>query len=366
MRKIPYSTNPIEIEKFHVSYLKKVKQTNIDDINCYLNQIIIDKKTLNFDRLILFNFEKLMEVKEKIYKFSLTHNTESGNKFNELFDYSIKQQNIANFFREQKSMNFKTCFYCNIDFINSFVDLQDYENGYDFLNNATEYELELIHGVGDKTIEFIVRLREKELISKLNIEKLKLSKEVLKKILTIDINHSHDHFTLDHFLPQSKYPFLSLCLYNLIPSCYSCNSKFKKANTLPIGNWSLVSPSSSLFSLDSDFEFKLFYNTSSKVRSEDDILLKKVVIGGEEKVISEYLKMFKIEGRYIQHKNEVFEIFKKSIDYPDSKIEEISNKLNISKKEVKELVFGKELFDANNDIPLIKLKKDIAKSLGII
>ncbi len=32
----------------------------------------------------------------------------------------------------------------------------------------------------------------------------------------------------DHFYPKSRYPFLGLSLYNLIPSCDRCNSKFKQ------------------------------------------------------------------------------------------------------------------------------------------
>jgi len=32
---------------------------------------------------------------------------------------------------------------------------------------------------------------------------------------------------LDHFYPKSKYPFLSISLYNLVPSCNYCNQKFK-------------------------------------------------------------------------------------------------------------------------------------------
>ena len=34
----------------------------------------------------------------------------------------------------------------------------------------------------------------------------------------------------DHFLPRWRFPFLALCLYNLIPSCYRCNSQFKQIN----------------------------------------------------------------------------------------------------------------------------------------
>ena len=33
--------------------------------------------------------------------------------------------------------------------------------------------------------------------------------------------------TLDHFFPKAKYPFLALSLYNLVPSCYTCNSSLK-------------------------------------------------------------------------------------------------------------------------------------------
>lgn len=33
--------------------------------------------------------------------------------------------------------------------------------------------------------------------------------------------------TLDHYFPKSRYPYLALSLYNLVPSCYTCNSSLK-------------------------------------------------------------------------------------------------------------------------------------------
>lgn len=33
---------------------------------------------------------------------------------------------------------------------------------------------------------------------------------------------------LDHFYCQSKYPYFSMSIYNLIPSCYVCNASFKR------------------------------------------------------------------------------------------------------------------------------------------
>jgi len=36
----------------------------------------------------------------------------------------------------------------------------------------------------------------------------------------------------DHFFPKSEQPFLALSFYNLIPSCYYCNSSLKSATTI--------------------------------------------------------------------------------------------------------------------------------------
>lgn len=30
---------------------------------------------------------------------------------------------------------------------------------------------------------------------------------------------------LDHFFSKSKYPYLAICVYNLIPSCHTCNQR---------------------------------------------------------------------------------------------------------------------------------------------
>lgn len=35
--------------------------------------------------------------------------------------------------------------------------------------------------------------------------------------------------TLDHYYPKSRFPFLAISLFNLVPSCYTCNSSLKGA-----------------------------------------------------------------------------------------------------------------------------------------
>ena len=50
---------------------------------------------------------------------------------------------------------------------------------------------------------------------------------------------------IDHIFPKDKYPLLSLSLYNLIPACNRCNSRFKKAQDMLEG-WSVKHPLPSL------------------------------------------------------------------------------------------------------------------------
>ena len=79
----------------------------------------------------------------------------------------------------------------------------------------------------------------------------KLNLEILGKVHVCPycnrdyINERDEKFPgghLDHFFPRSKYPFLSICLYNLIPCCSICNTK-KKEEKLNFGvnpiSWTL-------------------------------------------------------------------------------------------------------------------------------
>ena len=50
---------------------------------------------------------------------------------------------------------------------------------------------------------------------------------------------------IDHIFPKEKYPLLSLSLYNLVPACNRCNSRFKKTQDMLEG-WSVSRPLPSL------------------------------------------------------------------------------------------------------------------------
>jgi len=51
-------------------------------------------------------------------------------------------------------------------------------------------------------------------------------------LLQIDIYSKKIRPALDHFFPHKKFPYLGISLYNLVPSCDICNSKFKLASEL--------------------------------------------------------------------------------------------------------------------------------------
>ncbi len=104
-------------------------------------------QNISFKCLTIGTFRTLQKIKNQIC-----------NKDNEfikfLFDYTdLQQSKIAPFF--ENNLEISTCYYCNIDFVNTY----NTKNG--------------------------------------------------KK----------NKFTLDHYFDKSTYPYLALSLYNLIPSC---------------------------------------------------------------------------------------------------------------------------------------------------
>lgn len=104
---------------------------------------------------------------------------------------------------------------------------------------------------------------------------------------TADESNTGTRPDLDHFFPESKYPWLALSLYNLIPSCKVCNTKkLDKVNhdflnpykeglvdsftfkAFPNNIDSLIS-----YNLDNDYEVILDHNDNEHVNAQDKELL---------------------------------------------------------------------------------------------
>jgi hypothetical protein len=127
-----------------------------------------------------------------------------------------------------------------------------------------------------------------------------------------------------------------------------------------------VSPSSKDYSLHTDLTFKIFYTKQlHEIKMDADYHLEKE-IKDREVLVQDFLNMYKIEGRYVFHKKTILELIEKKIKYPEAKLKEISEISGIPVDELRETIFGEELFNADLESkPLTKLKRDIAKEIKI-
>jgi len=179
---------------------------------------------------------------------------------------------------------------------------------------------------------------------------------------------SKNEFTLDHYFDKADYPYLALSLYNLVPSCYTCNSKLKGTEKI-----NSLSPTSDKFDFNEKVKFKLFLSSENKnltIQKPEDIEvpLKENYsddYSGKDK--NKYINVFKLNERYKFHKKEAFELIEKARLYPESRLEEMAKLTNQTKEQVKANIFN--IPKDNEDLhkrPLSKLIKDISEELKLI
>lgn len=168
----------------------------------------------------------------------------------------------------------------------------------------------------------------------------------------------------DHWFPKSKYPLLSLSLYNLIPSCPICNSTIKGERAMNLEEY--IHP----YVKDSgaqDFKFIATLNASPT----PEWTLEIERIPGSK--IDKTIKFLKLEAIYSHHAGlEVKDIMNFEEAYKKGYINNIvenifnDNLKGLTKKEVYRILFGVE-YDNNSflDRPLSKLKRDLFEQIGL-
>jgi len=304
MIKVSYSQG-VEDKYYDLISKSKMQQFKYRTFESYYNQYLKSKLGYSLKDILCGDHEKLIEIKETIG----TKYSSKNNVVKQFFNYdksksktlkpklSKQQPKISTFIETE--LDIHTCYFCNIEFINKFKSSADkkFKNG----------------------------------------------------------------FTLDHYIDKGAYPYLALSLYNLIPSCYTCNSKVKGIKK--INN---ISPSSSKFDFDTKVRFKTFMqNKNLQIDEERDfaLLLKEDFSTDYQ----EYIQGFMLDGRYEYHKYKVIEMINKRKEYPDSRIAELAHLTQKTREEVKQDLFGEYLF-ADEDLhkrPLSKLIKDISAELGL-
>ncbi|MFZ4400743.1 MAG: hypothetical protein ACOYO1_11970 [Bacteroidales bacterium] len=189
-------------------------------------------------------------------------------------------------------------------------------------------------------------------------------------ILTIVAEREGDEkkslFQLDHFFPKSKFPLLSISIFNLIPSCANCNHT--KSND----------------DVDLNLDFHLYYEETPldafKFKLSEKSIIEYVYsknreieiqfLNGEDSTpeyAERHNRSFDIKGIYDNQKDIAEELIWKSLAYNDSRIKELSTLLNIGEEVIKRMVIGNYI--DREDIhkrPLAKFQQDIARQLGLI
>jgi hypothetical protein len=167
---------------------------------------------------------------------------------------------------------------------------------------------------------------------------------------------------IDHFFPKGRHPLLAVSVYNLIPSCETCNGTNCKYKTDPhiVG---LISP----YIMQGDeflFSYKLI-----KLEKKAPLLGSKVELILSKKIQSNS-DLFGIEEFYKNHDDHVVELMLKSkikysIRYKKFLFD--LKGIHFSNKEFNRMIVGN--YTDINDLhkrPLSKMYRDIAFELGLI
>lgn len=176
-------------------------------------------------------------------------------------------------------------------------------------------------------------------------------------------------FQFDHFFPASSAPYLSISMYNLIPSCAYCNL-IKSEGNLTIQN----SYHPYYNSIHNKSKF-LIDNKTVLTKIIKDIALSSIKINfvhrsnAHRSLVKKHSKLFDITGIYENHSDFAEELLIKAILYPKSKKKELLKIKGLFVDEATYLRYLLGNYPLQEDIlrrPLAKFTQDIARQLKLI
>lgn len=179
--------------------------------------------------------------------------------------------------------------------------------------------------------------------------------------------------SLDHYYDKDTYPFLSVSIFNLIPCCHICNSKFK--HTKNFYNQKHLHPYEDSFNEKS--KFSQFFNNVNEENKKFSLLSKERIsltlkpLNDKDIATQNTIDTFRLETLYQEHKDIVFELIQKREIYPDSYIDDLFHQyegtLFKNREDVLRHITGGFIEDKDiNKRPLSKLIKDISEELDLL
>jgi len=175
----------------------------------------------------------------------------------------------------------------------------------------------------------------------------------------INFNETNTTVELDHYFPKTLYPYLALNIYNLVPSCHTCNHKKNKSNKMHLH------PFFDDINKEIKFSLKLkninFYYSTTGFNIE---------IQTNSEKAQNHKDVFNLESLYNEHKDIILELIQKKYMYDESYLDELTRKyegiLFKNKEDLMRLISGGYICeDEINKRPLSKLIKDISEQLKL-
>ena len=127
-------------------------------------------------------------------------------------------------------------------------------------------------------------------------------------------------FQFDHFFSKDRYPYFSVSLYNLIPSCASCNHKKSSVDFSILHNYhpyynSLAAFAKFKLKYPADLD-KLSFDAIRKMDYDKELEIKFVPLNkGVVKFVNTHNTTFDIEPIYERHKDHAHELLLNSVMY---------------------------------------------------
>lgn len=166
---------------------------------------------------------------------------------------------------------------------------------------------------------------------------------------------------LDHFYPKSEFKLFALSLYNFVPSCQICNSRFKLAKGVEI-----INPYTQKIDYNKlKFEYNLKPESTIGVFFNEENSFD-ININCTDTNYIQHINLFELEKLYNTHKTIVGEVLYKKEAYNNTYSELINNlfdEMELTQSEKERFLFGiemdEELFYKR---PLSKLIYDIVRN----
>lgn len=174
---------------------------------------------------------------------------------------------------------------------------------------------------------------------------------------------------LDHYKNKSQYPYLALSLYNLVPSCSTCNQAKSDRDELVLYPYAEEMGENYVFTTEPDGGIRYLIGENSE-QDKFTVIGKHTYIGDNSEYkqrLDNSIKIFHLEELYREHKDYVLDMYRQRYIFSDEYLETLCKRfpeLFKSIEEAKNLLYLNDIGRENwGNRPLAKLTHDIDKEI---